>query len=109
MLSHAQDCSQQTLKISGIPENIDNGEIEGKVLTVLQKSHGDINPANVEACPCLESNNKGRKAILKRSRRKDSDKIRRERSKLKTTDQKFIGNTTPVYINDSLYFDYKRF
>ena len=106
---NVQDYSRETSEISGILENIDDGELEGKVLTLLSKLHGNINPANVETCPWLESNNKGKKAILKRSRRKDSDEIRRERSKLKITDQKFIRNTTPVYINDSLYFDYKRF
>ena len=53
------------------------------------------------------SNIKGKKAILKLSRRKDSDEIRRVRSKLKTTDLQPIRFTTPVYINDSLCFYYK--
>ena len=72
------------------------------MLTVLSKLDVNIDPANVEACHWLKSNNKGKKAILKLSRRKDSDEIRRVRSKLKTTDLKPIGITTPVYINDSL-------
>ena len=37
------------------------------------------------------------------------EKIRRVRSKLKTTDLKPIGITTPLYINDSLCFYYKTF
>ena len=68
----------------------------------------NIDPANVEACHWLKSNNKGRKAILKLSRQKDSDEISRVRSKLKTTDLKRIGITTPVYINDSLCIYYKK-
>ena len=106
--SNAQYSKRETLEISGIPENIDDGELEGKVLTVLSKLDVNIDPANVEACHWLKSNNKGKKAILKLSRRKDSDEIRRVRSKLKTTDLKPIGVTTPVYINDSLCFYYKR-
>ena len=106
--SNAQYSRRETLEISGIPENIDDGELEGKVLTVLSKLDVNIDPANVEACHWLKSNNKGKKAILKLSRRKDSDEIRRVRSKLKTTDLKPIGITTPVYINDRLCFYYKK-
>ena len=61
-----------------------------------------------EVCHWLKSNNKGKKTILKISRRKDSDEICRLRSKLKTTDLKSIGIATPVYINDSLCFCYKK-
>ena len=78
------------------------------MLTVLSKQDVNFDPANVEACYWLKSNNKGKKAILKLSRRKDLDEIRRVRSKLKTTDPKPIGITTPVYINDSLCFYYKK-
>ena len=108
MLEQCSILQTETLEISGIPENIDNGELEGKVLTVLSKLDVSIDPANVEACHWLKSHNKGKKAILKLFRRKDSDEIRRVRSKLKTTDLKPIGITTPVYINDSLCFYYKK-
>ena len=103
--SNAQYSRRETLGISGIPENIDDGELEGKVLTVLSKLDVYIDSANVEACHWLKSN---KKAILKLSRQKDSDEIRRVSSKLKTTDLKPIGITTPVYINDSLCFYYKK-
>ena len=106
--SNAQYSRRETLEIPGIPENIGDGELEGKVLTVLSKLDVNIDPANVEACHWLKSNNKGKKAILKLSRRKDLDEIRRVRSKLKTTDLKPIGITTPVYINNSLCFYYKK-
>ena len=106
--SIAQCSCGKTPEIFGIPENIADVVLEGKVLTVLSKLDVNIDPANVEACHWLKSNNKGKKAILKLSRRKDSDEIRRVRSKLKTTDLKPIGITTPVYINDSLCFYYKK-
>ena len=59
--SNAQNCRLENLEISGIPENIDDGEVEGKVLTVLSKLDVNINPANVEAYHCLESDNKGKR------------------------------------------------
>ena len=85
-----------------MPENIDDGELEGKVLTVLSKLDVNIDPANIEACGWLKSNNKSKMAILKISRRKDSEEICSVRSKLETTDLKPITITTPVYINVSL-------
>ena len=93
---NAQYSIRKTLKICGIPENIDDGELEWKVLTVLSKLHVNIDPGNIEACYWLKSNKKRKKAILKLSRRKDSDEICRVRRKLKTTDLTPIGITTPV-------------
>ena len=78
------------------------------MLIVLSKLDVNIDPANVEACHWLKSKNKGKKAVLKLSRQKDLDEIRRVRSKLKTTDLKPIGIPTPVNITDSLYFYYKK-
>ena len=57
---------------------------------VLLKLDVNIDSVNVKACHRLKSN-KGKKAILKVSRRKDSDDIPRVRGKLKTTDLKSIG------------------
>ena len=68
--SNAQYSRRETLEISGIPENIDDGELEAKVLTVLSKLDVNIDPPTVEACHWFMSNNKGKKAILKLSRRK---------------------------------------
>ena len=48
-----------------------------------------------------------KKEILKLSRRKDLDEIRRVRSKLKTVDLKSIEITIQVYINDSLFLLWK--
>ena len=104
--SNAQYYRWKTLQIFGTPENIDDSQLEGKVLTVLSKLDVIIDSANVEACHRLKSNCKGKKTILKLSRRKDLGVVRRARSKLKTTDLRSIGITTPVYLNDSLFFYY---
>ena len=52
--SNAQYSRRETLEISGILENIDDGELEGKVLNVLSKLDVNIDPANVEACHWLK-------------------------------------------------------
>ena len=53
--SNAQLFRRETLEISGIPENIGDGELEEKVLTVLSKLDVNIDPANVEACHWLKT------------------------------------------------------
>ena len=73
----------ETLKISGRPGKIGNGEQEEKVLTVLSNLYVDNDPAKVEACHWFKSNNKDKNAILKLSRKMDSDEVSRVRSKLK--------------------------
>ena len=78
------------------------------MLIILSKLDVNVDPANVVASHSLKSNNKGKKTILKFSRRKDSDEIRRVSSKLKTTNLKSIGITTSVYINYSLCFYCKK-
>ena len=45
--SNAQYFKRETLEISGIPKNIDEGELQRKVPTVLSKLDANINPANV--------------------------------------------------------------
>ena len=59
--NNTQYSRRETLEISGIPENIGDDEIEGKVLTVLSKLDVNIDPANVEACHWLKSTTKVRK------------------------------------------------
>ena len=80
--SNAQYSRRETLEISRIPENIDDGDLEGKLLTVLSKLNVNTDPANVEACDWIKPKNKDKKTILKLSRRKNSDEIRRVRRKL---------------------------
>ena len=40
--SNAQYSRRKTLEICGIPENIDDGELEGKVLSVLSKLYANM-------------------------------------------------------------------
>ena len=48
--NNAQYSRRETLEISGVPENTDDGELEGKVLTVLSKLDVNIDPVNIETC-----------------------------------------------------------
>ena len=103
--SNEQYSRRECLEISGIPDNTEN--LEKTVLEVFSKIDVDIQPANIEACHWLKSERGGKKAIVKFSKRKDVDRVRKAKRKLKTTDLNSIGITNPVYVNDSLCKYYK--
>ena len=72
------------------------------MLTVLSKLFFHITILSISLFKTffswLKLNNKSKKAILKLSRRKDSNEICGVRNKLKTTDLKATGVATLVYI-----------
>ena len=61
----------------------------------------------MEACHWLKSDRGGKKAIIKFSKRKDADKVRQAKKKLKTTNLSAMGISQPVFVNDSLCKYYK--
>ena len=106
--SNEQYSRRECLEISGVPGNTSDENLEKTVLDVFQKIEVDVQPENVEACHWLKSNSPGgKKVIIKFSRRKDADKIRKQKKKLKSADLNSIGITNPIFINDSLCKYYK--
>ena len=95
------------MEISGVPESVSDKDLEGKVLNLFQKMDIEVHPDNTEACHCVKSNAGPKKIIIKMSRRKDADKIRRAKKKLKGLDLFSIGINSAVFINDSLCRYYK--
>ena len=98
---------RECLEISGIPSNTRDDKLEETVLEVFQKIDVTIEPENVEACHWLKSDRGGKKAIIKFSKRKDADKVRQAKKKLKTTNLSAMGISQPVFVNDSLCKYYK--
>ena len=105
--SNEQYSRRECLEISGIPETVTDTELEGKVSDVLKKIDCGIKPKNIEACHWIKTKNGGRRVIIKCSKRKDVDRIRKNKKKLKTVDLRSLNIHNPVYINDSLCWYYK--
>ena len=93
--------------ITGIPENIENKDSENLTLQILEKIDISDYPENVEDCHWAKTQC-SKKVIIKLSRRKDANKIRSEKKKLRGKNQTSLGINTPVYINDSLCIYFKK-
>ena len=68
--------------------SVTDNDVEGKVLKLLEKTSVEVYPDHIEACHWIKSNAEPKKVIIKISRRKDADKIRR--AKKKTERFKFV-------------------
>ena len=105
--SKEQYSRREYLEISGIPDNIDENKLEETVLEIFEKIDVVIQQENIEACHWLRSDRSGKKVIIKFSKRKDTDVVRKSKKKLKTVKLTSLGISNPVYINDSLCKYYK--
>ena len=105
--ANEQYSRRECLEISGVPESVAVNDLEGKVLKLLEKIDVEVHPDHIEACHWIKSNAGPKKVIIKMSRRKDADKIRRAKKKLKGLNLSSIGINSAVYINDSLCRYYK--
>ena len=73
---------RECLEISGIPENIENKDLENLTLQIFEKIDVSVDPGNVEDCHWVKTQ-LSKKVIIKLCRRKDANKIRSEKKKLK--------------------------
>lgn len=104
--SNEQYSRRECLEVAGIPNNTQDSELEETVLNVFDKIDVSVQPEHIEACHWIKSNGSA-KVIVKFSRRKDADKVRKAKKKLKSANLSTMGITNPVYINDSLCRNYK--
>ena len=93
---------RECLEISGVPESVTDNDLEGKVLKLLEKINAEVHPDYIEAYHWIKSNAEPKKVMIKISRSKDADKIRRTKKKLKGSGLSAIGINSSVFINDSL-------
>ena len=75
-LSNNQYFRRECSYLSGIPETIENKDLEGTFLGIFDKLDVIVDPSNVEECHWIESITRPKKVIVKLSRRKDASKIR---------------------------------
>ena len=105
--SNSQYSRRECLELSGIPETIENKDLEGTVLGIFEKLDVMVDPSNVEDSHWIKSSKGAKKVIVKLSRRKDANKIRLLKKGLKGMNLSSLGINSAVYINDSLCTYYK--
>ena len=74
---------------------------------VFDKIDSTVESRNTEACHWIKTKHGGRRVIIKLSKRKDADRIRKNKKNLKSTDLSLLSIRGPVYIIDSLCKNYK--
>ena len=95
--SNCQYSTRECLELSGLPESIENSELEDTVLQLLKKLDVEID-SNIEDCHWLPS--KGPKsAIVEFSKQKCANRVRKVKKNLKGMDLSSTGIRSPVYIN----------
>ena len=104
--SNSQYSRRECLEISGFPESLKNEDLEETVLTVFEDLNVVVYPSNVEDCHWVASRTSN-KVIIKLSRRKDANKMRRVKKNLKNLNVSSLIIKNPVFINDSLCSYYK--
>ena len=107
--ANEQYSSRECLEISGIPESVSDNALDDKIQGVLRGIDVEIDTENIEPCHHLKGKVSKRKVILKLSKRKDGEKIKINKKRLKNIDHKKIGlsSGTRVFINESLCGYYK--
>ena len=107
--ANEQYSRRKCLEISGIPESVSDNALEDKIQGVLHGIDGEVDTENIESCHRLKGKVSKGKAILKPSKRKDAEKMKLKKNKLKNMDHKKIGlsSETKVFINENLFGYYK--
>ena len=100
---------RECLEISGIPESIQNYELEDCVTKIFNECDTPVDPANIEACHRLKSKARPKKVIIKLFKRKDVFNILQRKKKLKSVDITKAGlpQGSLVFINQSLCSNYR--
>ena len=89
--ANEQYSCRECLEISGIPESIQDDDLEGCVTKIFNECDTPVDPANNEVCHRLKSKARPKKLIIKLSKRKDVFNILQLKKKLKSVDIRKVG------------------
>ena len=96
-------------RISGIPESIQDDDLEDCVTKIFNECDTPVDLKNIEAYHRFKSKTRPKKVIIKLSKRKDVFNILQRKKKLKSVDITKVGlpQGSLVFINQSLCSYYK--
>ena len=86
--ANEQYSRRECLEISGIPESVSDNALEDKIQGVLRGIDVEVDTENIESGHHLKGKGSNGKVILKLSKRKDAEKIKLNKKKLKNIDHK---------------------
>ena len=105
--ANAQYSRRECLEVAGIPRQVDDKNLETKVLSIFQKIGCTIDPTFIDDCHRLRKNND--RVIVKFTRRKDCKQILKVKKDLRNLDMEDLDlpRGTKIYINQSLCSYYR--
>jgi len=92
---------RNNIEIQGIPNNIINEELEGKVIEIFKAIDIDITSYDIEDCHRL-GHDSPKTTIVRFVNRRDCKTALITRKKLKTANLEDIGLTSPIFLNENL-------
>ena len=100
--ANAQYSRRECLEVAGIPRQVDDKNLETKVLSIFQKIGCTIDPTFIDDCHRLGKNND--RVIVKFTRRKYCKQILEVKKDLRNLDMEDLDlpRGTKIYINQSL-------
>ena len=110
--ANEQYSRQECLEISGIPESIQDNDLEDCVTKIFNEYYTPVDPGSIATCHRLKSKARPKKDIVKLSKRKNVFNILQCKKKLKSVDITKVGlpQRSLIFINQSLcsYYKYLR-
>ena len=105
--ANTQYSRRECLEVVGIPDSVQNNELEDKVLPIFKKIGSEVSPRDTEACHRLKKDND--RVILKFSRRKDCEQMMSVKKDLKHLKMQEVGlpGNRSIFINTSLCSCYR--
>ena len=102
--ANEQYSRRECLEISGIPESVSDNALEDKIQGVLRGIDFKVDTENIELCHRLKGKASKGRVILNLFKRKDAEKIKLNKKKLKNINLKKFGlsSGTMLFINESL-------
>ena len=105
--ANTQYSKKKCLEEVGIPDSVQNNELEDKVLNIFKKIASEVSPRGIEACHRLKQDND--RVIVKFSLRKDCEQIISVKKDLKHLKMQEVGlpGNRSISTNTSLYPYYR--
>ena len=96
---------RNNLEMTGIPDDVEDEDLEEKVIKILDKIEVNVTSRDIEACHRVgKSRNNSKKTIIRFVNRKFAKKALVNRKSLKNIDKSSIGlsNSSDIFINENL-------
>lgn len=104
VVSLQQYVRRNNIEFCGIPDNINNKDLQEKVIEIAQSIDVKINPKEIEACHRLPKGPKDKncKTIVRFVNRKSCELLHAQKNKLKNVNLDYLGINNAIYINSNL-------